>query len=146
MFSKLLIANRGEIARRIARTARRLGIATVAVYPTPMQRHCVLAEEAWHIGPAPAEESYLRIERLIEVARLRCRSDTLATASENAAFAEACAAAGLPARHPNHPRHGLQERSQEHHGVPLYRWSPAITEGSGAGAPGRRGSSIGFPA
>ena len=100
MFSKLLIANRGEIARRIARTARRLGIATVAVYSDADAKalHVLEAEEAWHIGPAPAEESYLRIERLIEVARAsgaEAIHPGYGFLSENAAFAEACAAAGL---------------------------------------------------
>ena len=64
MFKKILIANRGEIACRIIRTAQRLGISTVAVYSTADARalHVDLADEAVHIGPAPAIQSYLVAE------------------------------------------------------------------------------------
>ena len=67
MFSKILIANRGEIACRVIRTARRMGIATVAVYSDADARspHVALADEAVHIGPAPAAESYLLPDRII---------------------------------------------------------------------------------
>ena len=100
MFSKILIANRGEIACRIMRTAKRMGIATVAVYSdadagTP---HMQMADEAVHIGPAASAESYLRADKIIAAAK-----DTGAEAihpgfgflSENAAFVEAVEAAGL---------------------------------------------------
>jgi len=67
MFKRILIANRGEIACRIIRTARRLGIATVAVY-SDVDRdapHTAMANEAIGIGPSPASESYLRIDKLL---------------------------------------------------------------------------------
>ncbi len=100
MFSSVLIANRGEIACRIARTARRMGLRTVAVYSDADARalHVRVCDEAHAIGPAPAAESYLSIARLIEAAR-RARVDCIHPGygflSENAAFAEACAAAGI---------------------------------------------------
>ncbi|WPZ34120.1 acetyl-CoA carboxylase biotin carboxylase subunit [Thalassobaculum sp. OXR-137] len=100
MFSSLLIANRGEIAVRIARTARAMGLRTIAVFSeadrdAPHVRAC---DEAWPIGPAPAAESYLVAERILDVAR-RAGADAVHPGygflSENAAFAEACAAAGI---------------------------------------------------
>jgi 3-methylcrotonyl-CoA carboxylase alpha subunit len=100
MFSKILIANRGEIACRVIRTARRMGIATVAVYSDADAKalHVATADEARRIGPPAARDSYLNIAAIIEAAR-----DSGAEAvhpgygflSENAEFAEACAAAGL---------------------------------------------------
>jgi 3-methylcrotonyl-CoA carboxylase alpha subunit len=100
VFSKLLIANRGEIACRIIASARRLGIKTVAVYSDADAEalHVTQADEAWHIGPASAAESYLRIERLIDVAKssgAEAVHPGYGFLSENAAFAEACAAADL---------------------------------------------------
>ncbi len=100
MFSKILIANRGEICCRIIRTAKQLGIRTVAVYSDADQDalHTTLADEAIHIGAAPAAESYLQFERIIEAAQ-----KTAAQAihpgygflSENAAFRRRCDEAGL---------------------------------------------------
>ena len=100
MFSKILIANRGEIACRVIKTARRLGIKTVAVYSDADRgaRHVAMADEAVHIGPSAARESYLVAEKIIEAAR---RTGAQAVhpgygfLSENAGFAEACAKAGL---------------------------------------------------
>ncbi|MFC7738058.1 acetyl-CoA carboxylase biotin carboxylase subunit [Roseomonas sp. GCM10028921] len=100
MFTKILIANRGEIACRVIATARRMGIATVAVFSKAdaRARHVQLADEAWPVGPAPARESYLRIEHIIEAAR---RSGAQAIhpgygfLSENAEFAAACVEAGI---------------------------------------------------
>ena len=100
MFSKILIANRGEIACRVIRTARRMGIATAAVYSEADRNalHAELADEAWPIGPAPARESYLNIAAILDAAR---NSDAEAVhpgygfLSENAEFAEACEAAGI---------------------------------------------------
>ncbi len=100
MFRKLLIANRGEIACRVMRTARRMGIETVAVYSDADAHalHVEMADEAYRIGPAPARESYLRADIILEVAR-RTGADALHPGygflSENADFAEACAAAGV---------------------------------------------------
>jgi 3-methylcrotonyl-CoA carboxylase alpha subunit len=100
MFGTLLIANRGEIACRIARTARRMGITTVAVYSAADADalHVKAADRARLIGPAPARESYLNIPRIIEAAR-RSGADAIHPGygflSENPEFAEACANAGI---------------------------------------------------
>ena len=100
MFSKILIANRGEIACRIIRTARRLGIRSVAVYSEAdaAARHVRLADEAVLIGPAPARESYLSVSRILEAAQktgAQAVHPGYGFLSENAAFAESCAAAGI---------------------------------------------------
>ncbi|TAL27064.1 MAG: acetyl/propionyl/methylcrotonyl-CoA carboxylase subunit alpha [Aquabacterium sp.] len=100
MFTKILIANRGEIACRVMRTARRLGIRSVAVYSDAdaQAKHVREADEAVHIGPAAARESYLRGDRIIEAA-LRTGAQAIHPGygflSENEDFAEACAKAGL---------------------------------------------------
>ena len=99
-FRKILIANRGEIACRILRTARRIGVSTVAVYSDADRHalHAELADEAYRLGPAPPEESYLKIESLIEIA-MRSGAEAIHPGygflSEDPGFAEACAAAGL---------------------------------------------------
>src|ERR671915_478481 len=71
MFDRVLIANRGEISVRIVRALREMGVTSVAVYSDPDRKalHASLADEAYHVGPAPAALSYLNVERLIEVAR-----------------------------------------------------------------------------
>ena len=71
MFNKILIANRGEIACRVIKTAQRLGVKTVAVYSEADAgaRHVDLADEAYCIGPAAARDSYLRAENILEAAR-----------------------------------------------------------------------------
>jgi len=100
MFRKILIANRGEIACRVIRTCQRLGIGTVAVY-SEADAHALFvreADEAHLIGPAPAAQSYLRGDIIIEVAR-RTGAEAIHPGygflSENAEFAEGCAAAGI---------------------------------------------------
>ena len=100
MFSKVLIANRGEIAVRIIHTLSRLGIASVAVYSDADvgAPHVRAAGEAVRIGPAPVPQSYLNIERVLDAA-VRCGAQALHPGygflSENAAFAQASADAGI---------------------------------------------------
>ncbi len=100
MFRTLLIANRGEIACRIARTAQRMGITTVAVYSEAdaAALHVKVADRAILLGPAPARASYLNIPRIIAAAR-QTNADAIHPGygflSENPAFAEACAEAGI---------------------------------------------------
>ena len=100
MFGSVLIANRGEIACRIARTARRLGMRAIGVYSAADAHalHPRLCDEAHFLGPADARESYLSIERLIEVAQqtqAECVHPGYGFLSENADFAEASAQAGV---------------------------------------------------
>src|SRR5437764_15178866 len=100
MIRRLLISNRGEIAVRIARACRELGIESVAVYSDADAGapHVVAANRAVRIGPAPAVESYLSIPKILEAAR-SAGADAVHPGygflSENAAFARACADAGL---------------------------------------------------
>jgi 3-methylcrotonyl-CoA carboxylase alpha subunit len=100
MLKSLLIANRGEIACRVIRTARRLGIRTVAVYSDADAKalHVRMADEAVHIGPSPARESYLRGDRIIKVAKqtgAEAIHPGYGFLSENADFAQAVIDAGL---------------------------------------------------
>ena len=100
MFTKILIANRGEIACRVAATARRMGIQTVAVYSEADAgaRHVAACDEAVCIGPAAAKDSYLRGDKIIEVAKAagaQAIHPGYGFLSENAEFADAVEAAGL---------------------------------------------------
>ncbi|MEM7739978.1 MAG: biotin carboxylase N-terminal domain-containing protein [Pseudomonadota bacterium] len=100
MFSKLLIANRGEIAVRVIRTARAMGIKTVAVYSDADAHamHVRLADEAYRLGPPAASESYLLSDRIIGIAQ-ECGAEAIHPGygflSENAGFSQACADAGI---------------------------------------------------
>ncbi len=100
MFKKILIANRGEIACRVAATARRLGVRTVAVYSDAdaSAKHVAACDEAVHIGGSAPKDSYLRWERIIEAARAtgaQAIHPGYGFLSENDAFANACADAGI---------------------------------------------------
>ena len=100
MFSKILIANRGEIACRVIQTARKLGIATVAVYSDAdaHARFVRMADEAWRLGEAPVQDSYLRADRILAIAQAsgaQAIHPGYGFLSENQAFAQACADAGV---------------------------------------------------
>ncbi|CAB3756984.1 acetyl/propionyl/methylcrotonyl-CoA carboxylase subunit alpha [Paraburkholderia humisilvae] len=100
MFNKILIANRGEIACRVAATCKRLGIASVAVYSDAdaKAKHVYACDEAVHIGGSMAAESYLQIERIIDAARTsgaQAVHPGYGFLSENEDFAQACEAAGI---------------------------------------------------
>src|SRR5204863_8219613 len=100
MFKKILIANRGEIAVRVARACREMGISPVAVYSEADRGalHVRMSDEAYLIGPAPSTESYLVIEKIIDAAK-QSKCDAVHPGygflSENSRFAQACEDAGL---------------------------------------------------
>ena len=100
MFSKILIANRGEIACRVAATARRLGIRSVAVYSDAdaQAAHVLACDEALHIGGAAPQDSYLQWQRILQAAlqtSVQAVHPGYGFLSENADFADACVKAGL---------------------------------------------------
>jgi len=130
MFNKVLIANRGAIACRIIRTLKKMGVRSVAVYSEAdaQSRHVREADEAYCIGPAPAAQSYLRAERILEVA-LECGAQAIHPGygflSENPGFSEACELAGIAFIGPNAGQmraFGLKHTARalaEAHAVPL---------------------------
>jgi len=100
MFRSVLIANRGEIARRVMQTAKALGMRTIAVYSEADADalHVAEADQAFLLGPAPANESYLKADKILEIAKAagaECIHPGYGFLSENAAFAEACETAGI---------------------------------------------------
>ncbi|WP_047463287.1 acetyl/propionyl/methylcrotonyl-CoA carboxylase subunit alpha [Rhizobium rhizogenes] len=154
MFSKILIANRGEIACRIIRTARRMGIRTVAVYSDADvgALHVALADEAIHIGASTASESYLSKERIIAAAQ-RSGAEAIHPGygflSENADFAEAIEAAGLTFIGPSPASiraMGLKDAAKalmEKAGVPVVPGYHGDKQDAGFLA--KRAAEIGFP-
>ncbi|XP_071512984.1 LOW QUALITY PROTEIN: methylcrotonoyl-CoA carboxylase subunit alpha, mitochondrial-like [Panulirus ornatus] len=98
--SKLVIANRGEIACRVVRTARKIGVRTVAVYSDPDKNsmHVAMADEAYHIGPAASQESYLRGDKILDVIKqsgAQAVHPGYGFLSENVEFADLCAQEGV---------------------------------------------------
>jgi pyruvate carboxylase subunit A len=152
LFKKILVANRGEIAIRVMRACRELGIATAAVYSDADRNaiHVRYADEAHHIGGAPPTESYLQLERIVKVAH-DCGADAIHPGygflSEKAAFPEACEAAGIKFIGP--PASAMRALSSKlaarqlavDHGVPVTPGSGAL-DPAGAAAAAR---AIGFP-
>jgi urea carboxylase len=153
MFDKVLIANRGAIACRIIRTLKRLGVKSVAVYSEADRHaaHVMQADEAVCLGPAPAAESYLRADKVIEAAKATGAAAIhpgYGFLSENPDFAEACEAAGLVFIGPSATQmraFGLKHTARalaESSGVPLLPGSGLLADSGHAAAEARR---IGYP-
>ena len=143
LFKKVLVANRGEIAIRVLRACRELNIPSVAVFSEADRNsmHVRFADEAYYIGPAAASESYLNIERIVEVS-LRAGVDAIHPGygflAENSEFAEACAVAGIIFIGPS-PRtirllgNKIEARALvKKHGIPIVEGTDLITESSQA--------------
>ena len=139
MFEKVLVANRGEIAVRVMRSLRELGIKSVAVYSEADRQalHVRYADEAYCVGPAPSAQSYLRTERILEVAResgAQAIHPGYGFLSENADFAAACQSAGIVFIGPN--PHAITSMGSKTHardlmreaGVPLVPGTPTAIE------------------
>ncbi|MHB1187434.1 urea carboxylase [Thiobacillus sp.] len=153
MFDKVLIANRGAIACRIIRTLRTMGVKSVAVY-SEADRHSLhvrLADEAVEIGPAPAAQSYLRAEKILEAAKAtgaQAIHPGYGFLSENPGFAEDCAAAGIAFIGPSPDQmraFGLKHTARdlaEHNKVPLLPGSGLLSDAGHAQAEAAR---IGYP-
>lgn len=153
MFDKVLIANRGAIACRIIRTLRRLGVRSVAVYSDADRHsmHVAMADEAVHIGAAPAAESYLQQDRIIAAAResgAQAIHPGYGFLSENASFAERCEAAGIVFVGPSPQqmrsfglKHTARELAQAQD-VPLLPGSGLLSSAEHAA---REAAAIGYP-
>ena len=153
MFTKVLIANRGEIACRVIRTLRRMGVGSVAVYSEPDANalHVRDADESVLLGPAPVAESYLRADKIIAAAKqtgAQAIHPGYGFLSENADFATACAAAGLRFIGPTPDqirRFGLKHLAREvavAQGVPLLPGTGLLTDVEHAR---REAARIGYP-
>ena len=153
MFHKVLVANRGEIACRIFRTLHRLGIGSVAVYSDADRNslHVSQAQESVRLGPGPPAQSYLRQDALLEAARMtgaQAVHPGYGFLSENAEFAQACAAAGVAFVGPTPQQirsFGLKHLARElakHHAVPLLPGSDLLQNADAAAA---AAALIGYP-
>jgi urea carboxylase len=153
MFKKVLIANRGEIACRVIRTLKKMGIQSVAIYSEADAgaRHVLDADEAYCVGPAPAAESYLNVAKILAIAKqtsVEAIHPGYGFLSENAAFAESCEAAGIAFIGPTpqqmrdfglkHTARELAEKS----GVPLLPGTGLLKDATHAKAEAAR---IGYP-
>jgi len=154
MFKKILIANRGEIAVRVLRACREMGIATVAVYSDVDRAalHVRKADEAYPIGPASAADSYLRIDKILDVAK-RAGAEAIHPGygflSENSKFAQACADAGVKFIGPTPPAMEMMgsktraRQEMEKAGVPLV---PGTSRGLSSSEEGEQvAERIGYP-
>ena len=153
MFSKVLIANRGAIACRVIRTLRRMGIASVAVYSDADRHslHVTQADEAIHLGPSPAAQSYLDAEKILAAAKAtgaQAIHPGYGFLSENAAFVEACEAAGIVFIGPRAaqmrllgPKHSARALAKTH-GVPLLPGTELLPD---LAAARREAARIGYP-
>lgn len=154
MFKKILIANRGEIAVRVIRACRELGITPVAVYSDVDRAalHVRKAEEAYHIGPPAATESYLNVQKILDVAK-RCGADAIHPGygflSENVAFARACEGTNLKFIGPSAASIGMMgsktraRQAMEKEGIPLV---PGTSSGvDSAAQAGQVAAKIGYP-
>ena len=153
MFKKVLIANRGEIACRVIRTLKKMGIQSVAIYSQADAgaRHVLDADEAICIGPAPAAESYLNADKILQVA-IETGAEAIHPGygflSENADFAEACEASGITFIGPT-PKQmrdfGLKHTARElaeKNGVPLLPGTGLLADVADAH---RQATEIGYP-